>query len=144
MRIYFDNDSKFNQLIEQACTAVLAEEGYTNDAEVSFSLVSDAEIRELNKQYRGSDKPTDVLSFPMNELNPDTGAINLGDIIISLETAERQATEYGHSIERELAFLSVHSMLHLLGYEHEDDAGDKAMREKQTRILNRLGLAIIV
>jgi len=143
MKIYFSHDSKFNKLIKKSCEAVLREEGFDSDAEVSFTLVSDAEIRDLNKQYRGLDKPTDVLSFPVNELNPDTNAMNLGDIIISIEAAARQASEYGHGIEREIAFLTIHSMLHLLGYNHENNRNEeKVMREKQTRILDKLGLKV--
>jgi probable rRNA maturation factor len=144
MNIYFDEKSQYDELIKKCCEAVIAEENYAEEAEVSFTFVADEEIRELNSQYRGIDKPTDVLSFPINELNPDTNAINLGDIIISGETASRQAVEYNHSKEREIAFLTIHGMLHLLGYDHEEsEEAEKNMREKQTNILDGLELGIV-
>jgi len=148
LKIYFTEDSPHNPILQKACDAVLASENFTEPAEVSLTLVTDAEIRELNRQYRGFDKPTDVLSFPTEGLgghysiNPENGFKMLGDIIISLETAERQAHEYGHGLERELAFLCVHSMLHLLGCEHESEADEKVMREKQTKVLKDMGLDI--
>ena len=101
---------------------------HMTEAEVSVMIVCDKEIQELNLQYRGMDKPTDVLSFPMEDEE------YLGDIVISLPRARAQAEEYGHSIEREIAFLTAHSMLHLMGYDHEDE-----MFAKQEEILNELG-----
>lgn len=117
--------------------------------EVSVTLADNQHIRELNREYRGKDRPTDVLSFALNEgdepeilAGPDGTGIEtlLGDIIISLEMAESQAREYGHSLERELAYLTVHGMLHLLGYDHEDAARKVLMRQEEERILSRLGI----
>ncbi|MCL2047190.1 MAG: rRNA maturation RNase YbeY [Defluviitaleaceae bacterium] len=112
--------------------------------EVSISFVTDEEIKELNNTYRGLDKPTDVLSFPSME-SPDTkkgkAPFSIGDIVISTQTAARQAQEYAHSEERELAFLTVHGVLHLLGLDHEASANDeKIMNELQEKILNELGI----
>lgn len=108
--------------------------------EVSLVLVDDEYIHELNRDYRGIDRPTDVLSFALNE-GEEPEVIDgpeeslLGDIIISLETATRQAIEYNHSLERELAFLTVHGMLHLLGYDHEEENDRQQMREQEEHIL---------
>ena len=128
-------------------------------AEVCLLLVGDREIQETNREQRGVDQPTDVLSFPMleyegmedddgafceddvaGELNPETGEVMLGDIIVSLETAQRQAGEYGHSLARELGFLTVHGMLHLLGYDHEDEKDRALMRAREEEILAGEGL----
>lgn len=134
-------------LIRKCCTAVLAYEKFTEDAEVSVSFVDNAEIRELNKQFRNIDKSTDVLSFPLGEdglydLNNETNAYMLGDIVISLETAQKQALVYGHSLEREIGFLTVHSMLHLLGYDHETSKLESIkMREKEEAVLDKLGIS---
>lgn len=134
-------------LIRKCCQAVLSEEGFGNDAEVSVSFVDNAEIRQLNKIYRDKDKSTDVLSFPLGEngvydVNNETGAFLLGDVVISMETAVKQANIYGHSLEREVGFLTVHSMLHLLGYDHETSALDAAkMHEKEEMILESLGIS---
>lgn len=134
-------------LIRKCCQAVLSEEGFGNDAEVSVSFVDNAEIRRLNKIYRDKDKSTDVLSFPLGEngvydVNNETGAYLLGDVVISMETAVKQAHIYGHSLEREVGFLTVHSMLHLLGYDHETSALDAAkMHEKEEMILESLGVS---
>ncbi|MBP1765021.1 MAG: metalloprotease ybeY [Firmicutes bacterium] len=116
------------------------------DAEVSLVLADDAYIQELNCHYRGKDMPTDVLSFALNEGEEpeifDGPEENLlGDIIISLETAERQAVDYGHSIERELAFLTIHGLLHLLGYDHEQEEQRRVMRAEEERILSIIGLS---
>ena len=120
------------------------------DAEISFTFTDNEGIREINREYRGIDRATDVLSFPMLEFNDDiedaeyeteNGLVMLGDIVISIEKAREQAEEFGHSLRRELAFLTAHSMLHLLGYDHVDDAiGEKMMIEKQDRALNNLGI----
>jgi len=109
--------------------------------------VSNAEIRNLNRDYRDKDKSTDVLSFPMSDngvydINNETGAAILGDVVISLETAMKQAEMFGHSLEREIGFLTVHSMLHLLGYDHETSPLDsRIMREKEETILEKLGIS---
>lgn len=135
-------------LIRRCCQAVLATENFGRDAEVSVSFVSNNEIKNLNKIYRDKDSVTDVLSFPLTsadgtvELNHDTGAVMLGDVVISLETAVKQAQNYGHSLEREVGFLTVHSMLHLLGYDHETSLLDqRIMREKEESVLEKLGIS---
>lgn len=117
--------------------------------EVSVLITDDDGIHELNRDYRGIDRKTDVLSFPMleyeseekpkDEIFEDEENI-LGDIVISLETAVSQAEEYGHSVLREVCFLTVHSMLHLFGYDHEEDADRQKMREREEYFLNKLGL----
>lgn len=135
-------------LVRRACTAVLVEENFTDLAEVDVSFVDDEQIKELNAQFRNIDSSTDVLSFPLGEdgvydINPETNAKLLGDIVISLEHALYQADLYGHGIEREMAFLTVHSMLHLLGYDHVNGGIEQAtMREKEEKILEQLGLAV--
>lgn len=135
-------------LIRKACTATLKLEGFDNPAEVSVTLVNDETIREMNSKFRNIDASTDVLSFPLGEngvydVNPETGAKMLGDIVISVEHALSQADLYGHGIEREVAFLTVHSMLHLLGYDHEQGGLQKTiMREKEEKVLDALGPAI--
>lgn len=133
-------------LVRKCCQAVLTTEKFENDAEVSVSFVDNTEIRRLNKLYRNKDKSTDVLSFPLGEngvydINNETGACLLGDVVISIETAIRQANMYNHSLEREVGFLTVHSMLHLLGYDHETSSLDAAkMREKEEQVLEYLGI----
>lgn len=135
-------------LIRKACNATLEFEKFGNSAEVDVTLVDDEEIREINKEQRKIDSSTDVLSFPLGEngeydANPKTGALMLGDIVISVETALKQADLYGHGLEREIAFLTVHSILHLLGYDHVNGGMEQAiMREKEEAVLDALGLAI--
>lgn len=135
-------------LIRKSCTATLEFEGFKNPAEIDVSLVSDEAIKEMNAQFRNIDSETDVLSFPLGEngnfdTNPETGALMLGDVVISVDRAMAQADLYGHGIEREIAFLTVHSVLHLLGYDHENGGLEKTiMREKEEEILAALGLAI--
>jgi probable rRNA maturation factor len=150
MKIFFDDrganpvPKSFFTTIKKAALAAL-KECFEEDVkklkyEVSISLVTDAEITELNKKYREKDKPTDVLSFPAGEA-PSGAVFFMGDIVISAETAARQADEYGHSFERELAFLTVHGVLHLLGLDHEASPRDeKIMEEIQDKILSELGL----
>ncbi|MCQ2434779.1 MAG: rRNA maturation RNase YbeY [Oscillospiraceae bacterium] len=134
-------------LIRRCCQAVLTTEGFGYDTEVSVSFVDNKEIRKLNNIYRNKDSETDVLSFPLSEgdkleTNPETGFVVLGDIVISMETAVKQAKMYGHVLEREIAFLTVHSMLHLLGYDHETSPLDqRKMREKEESVLEKLGFA---
>lgn len=137
--------------INNVCEAVLKEEECDFDAQISITLVDNESIREINKEQRDIDRATDVLSFPMLEFDEEGNAdgdyemdgefVMLGDIVISMERAREQSIEYGHSFLREIAFLTAHSMLHLLGYDHVDDAkGEKIMCEKQEKILNLLGI----
>ena len=155
--IYFNNDQdkfpvtyKLKMLIRRAVDATLSFEGYENDCEVSVTFTDNAGIHLLNEQYRGVDRPTDVLSFPLTDFagqndEPaiDTPLVSLGDIVISLEKAAEQAEEFGHSFERETAFLTVHSMLHLLGYDHETGEEDELdMRARQTAIMEAMGLGV--
>ncbi len=133
-------------LLRRACTAVLVQENFDDSAEVGVRFVSDEEIQRLNRQHRNVDDVTDVLSFPLGEnneydTNPETGAKMLGDIVIALPRALQQARLYGHTLQRELAFLTVHSMLHLLGFDHEAGGLESVrMREKEEQVLVQLGL----
>jgi len=113
--------------------------------EVSIVLANDEYIHQLNRQYRGKDCPTDVLSFALNEgeeveVIDGPAEVLLGDIIISLETTARQAQEYGHSLERELAYLTVHGMLHLLGFDHMTEEDKQEMRQEEEYVLGLLGI----
>lgn len=135
--------------LEEILTSVLKKTSELYDleaqSEVSVVLVDDRYIRQLNREYRDKDYATDVLSFALNEGDEpqiiDGSPENLlGDIIISLETAVRQANEYGHSLEREVAFLTVHGMLHLLGYDHEEEADRQEMRREEEFVLGKLGI----
>lgn len=132
------------RLIEMCAVGALEEEEIEDDAEVSVTLVDNETIRELNNEHRGIDRATDVLSFPMGdeegfEVDPDTDAILLGDIVISLERAKEQAEEYGHSYRREVAFLLTHSLFHLLGYDHvNSEEEEKIMFAKQEKVLQKL------
>ncbi|MBR3920507.1 MAG: rRNA maturation RNase YbeY [Oscillospiraceae bacterium] len=154
VKVYVRNNQKdikvptgIRLLIRKCCQAVLKTEGFDKDAEVSVSFVSNDDIKSLNKMYRDKDKVTDVLSFPLSDdgkydINNETGMCLLGDVVISLQTAMSQAEMYGHSLEREIGFLTVHSMLHLLGYDHETSPLDEAiMMEKQEAILETLGIS---
>ena len=153
--IYFTNSQdkktityELKMLVRQAVVTTLAYEGYNHDCELSVTFTDNEGIRAINKQFRNIDAPTDVLSFPLVEYEaseePPVDSENmLGDIVISLERAEEQAEEFGHSFEREVSFLTVHSMLHLLGYDHvnsEDE--EKEMRERQRVIMKDLGLEV--
>lgn len=108
--------------------------------EVELTLCGDGEIRRINREFRGIDRPTDVLSFPMLEFHMPNVYVSLGNIVLSVETARRQAEEYGHSLKRELCFLCAHSALHLLGYDHETDVEREEMEAKQREILDALGI----
>ena len=134
------------KLIRRAVDKTLGYEGFTRDAEVSVVITDNETIRDINKEYRNIDSPTDVLSFPQyspGEEYPPTGFVTLGDIIISAERAENQAMIFGHPFERELAFLTVHSTLHLLGYDHETSREDELdMRRRQHEIMDLLGLHV--
>lgn len=134
-------------LIRRCCHAVLVNEKFEGSAEVCVNFVDNQEIKNLNARFRNKDIETDVLSFPLGEngqwdKNPQNGAFQLGDIVISVEKAIEQAESYGHSFQREIGFLTVHSMLHLLGYDHENGGLEYVrMREKEEEALINLGLS---
>ncbi len=153
--IGFDYESLLIKVVEEA----LRQEQCPYECEVNVRLTENEGIRRLNQEFRDLDVPTDVLSFPMVEyevpadfsqldspeaqvmyFNLDTKELLLGDIVISLERAREQSEEYGHSLERELAFLTAHSMLHLMGYDHMEDGEREVMEDKQERILQNLGI----
>lgn len=139
-------------LLRRVISAALEAEGMDLPCEINVLLTDDEGIHQVNLDMRGVDRPTDVLSFPMFDLSPgekpgeehedpDTGLVPLGDMCISLERAAAQAEEYGHSVERELSYLAVHSVLHLLGYDHMDEGPMKAqMRRREEHILEGLGI----
>lgn len=146
----------YQGIISEVVDVVLDYEDCPYESEVNVVITNDEEIHKINQEYRGINKATDVLSFPMVEyekpgefdwledygeyFNPETGELLLGDIMISIDHVWAQAQEYGHSVERELAFLSVHSMLHLCGYDHIEEEDRKIMEEKQREIMNLLGI----
>lgn len=153
--IYFMNDTdkavkySLKMLTRAAVIATLDYEGFCNDTEVSVTYTDNEGIRKLNAEFRGIDKATDVLSFPLTDFEGgeeppvDEPSVGLGDIVISLERAKEQAEEFGHSFEREVAFLTVHSMLHLLGYDHvNSEEEDADMRHRQREILENMGLGV--
>ncbi|MCR5484523.1 MAG: rRNA maturation RNase YbeY [Clostridiales bacterium] len=153
VKVIISNDQKVakiptgvRMLVRRCCTAVLVNEKFKGPAEISVRFVDDDEIQRLNREYRQVDSSTDVLSFPLGidgvyDINNDTGAQVLGDIVISIPHAIAQAEKYGHSFQREIAFLTVHSMLHLLGYDHENGGLESVrMREKEEEALTQLGL----
>ncbi len=148
-------DIAYKDIIRDITVATLEHENCPYDVELSVSIVSVESIQNINLEYRGMDKPTDVLSFPLNEFhkpahfedikdrcdafNPETNELMLGDIIISATHIIKQSDEYGHSRKRELAFLVVHSLLHLIGYDHIEDANRIIMEDRQRAILNFAG-----
>ena len=152
LKIYFENLApekityKLKMLVRKAILATLEYEDVDMDLEVSVTFTDNEGIRQLNREYRNIDRATDVLSFP--QINYDDGediseGEMLGDIVISLERAREQAEEFGHSFERECAFLCAHSTLHLLGYDHEiSDEDDADMRRRQSDVMKKLGLEI--
>ncbi len=143
---------ELQKTVEDVCNAVMESEECNFDAQISLTLVDNEEIRKINNEQRGIDRATDVLSFPMLEFDEngdcldadyemDGDFIVLGDIVISMERAREQSREFGHSFRREIAFLTAHSMLHLLGYDHVDDPeGERIMFAKQDAVLNGLGI----
>ena len=153
--VYFMNEAgepvtyKQKHLIREAIVESLVYEGFENDVQLSVTFTDNEGIRAINKSYRNIDSATDVLSFPLvdfeggEEPPMDEPLLPLGDIVISLERAREQALEFGHSYERELAFLTVHSMLHLLGYDHvNSEEEDMDMRRRQKEILEGMGLGV--
>lgn len=149
-KIKLENDQL--ELIKNTALECIANVQLKDACDISIILADDEHIRKLNNEFRKIDAPTDVLSFPMlemlegtilyeeSDLDMDTGLLLLGDVVISVETADRQALEYGHSIERELAFLASHGVFHLLGFDHVDVSGGSRMFEKQEEVLTRIGL----
>ncbi|AYX89964.1 rRNA maturation RNase YbeY [Staphylococcus cohnii] len=137
-------DNNWFKQIDDLLTFAKEKEGIENDAELSVTFVDKAEIQQINKMYRDKDKVTDVISFALEEDEPEISGLDiprvLGDIIICTEVAQSQADEYGHSFERELGFLALHGFLHLLGYDHMDEVDEKEMFGRQDEILNAYGL----
>lgn len=150
MNLLISNNSKEDLDLDQieamaykTIEEVLRVEDFTSDVEVSLTLVDKDEIHTLNRDYRGVDRPTDVLSFPMDdEIFPGEEDVDLilGDIVICLDIAKAQAEEYGHSLDRELSYLICHSSLHLLGYDHMEDDEKAIMRGKEKEIMKNLGV----
>lgn len=144
----------YETLLNQVIPAVLSAEGVSVPCEVDVLLTNDKGIHKINLEQRGVDQPTDVLSFPMFEclpglpptaedaaIDPGTGLLPLGDLVISLERVEVQGREYGYGARREFAYLTVHSILHLLGYDHVDEGPEKArMRDREEDVLKSLGI----
>ncbi|MCX7710301.1 MAG: rRNA maturation RNase YbeY [Clostridia bacterium] len=147
-----DVTEEMNILLCKAVELSLQSENFTIPAEVSILLVNNETIQDMNCEHREIDRPTDVLSFPVvcmedgeiitdeGDFDMDGNLLILGDIVISMEKVEEQAAEYGHSFERELAFLATHGMFHLLGYDHGDEKQEKRMMEKQEAVLEQMGL----
>lgn len=142
--IYFDNrqdlikiDEEIENIVEKSIEAALKEIEFTDDYEVSVSFVGDEEIHELNRDYRGVDRTTDVLSFPMD----DEFTNMLGDIVININKVIEQANEYGHSEKREISYLTVHSTLHLMGFDHEEEEDKKEMRAVEDRVMEKLEIS---
>ncbi|WP_430785194.1 rRNA maturation RNase YbeY [Virgibacillus flavescens] len=139
--------SDYIDILQRLLIFAAEKEGITQEAEVSVNFVTNNEIQELNRNYRQQDKPTDVISFALQETMEDEMNIVgedmpliLGDIVISVERAEQQAADYNHTFERELGFLTIHGFLHLLGYDHMTDEDEKNMFQKQEEILNAFEL----
>jgi probable rRNA maturation factor len=132
-------------LLRRCCNAVLIMEGFNDSAEISITFVDEEQIHVLNREHRNVDSPTDVLSFPLAEngqfdINPENGAKMLGDIILNSPWVVKQAKEFGHSFQREIAYLTAHSMLHLLGYDHVEGGMEAVrMREKEEEVMGMLG-----
>lgn len=154
-------DFDYKKVIEQVISQAILQEKCPYECEINLTFTDNEGIREINREFRELDVPTDVLSFPMitysvpgdfshlgnpeeeaavGSFNPETGELLLGDIVISLERAEEQSKQYGHSMKREIAFLVAHSMLHLFGYDHMEDNQREIMEERQEKILQDLGI----
>ena len=163
MTIHIENESEeslefnYQEIIQKVVEECLDFEECPYEAEVNIVLTNNEEIHQINREYRDIDSPTDVLSFPNIDyegpgnfsnleesteayFNPDTGELFLGDIVISVEKAISQAQEYGHSLEREVAFLVAHSMFHLFGYDHMIEEERTLMEDKQRKVLNNLNI----
>ena len=156
VRIYFENEQTersvseyLKRLIRKTVRATLDYEGFAHKCELSVTFTDNEGIHTLNREYRGIDRPTDVLSFPQFDfgdgetLPTRDESVSLGDVVLSLERAAEQAREYGHSYSREIAFLTAHSVLHLLGYDHEKgEKEDEDMRKRQRAVMDRIGLSV--
>ena len=150
-------DLPCEEIITEVVTEALDYENCPYEAEVNVLLTDNEDIRQINREYRNIDSPTDVLSFPTctyprgtgrdnepllrREIDPDTGCVHLGDIVISLEHARAQAQEYGHSAAREIGYLLAHGLMHVMGYDHMNEMDKRAMREKEEAALSRAGLS---
>ena len=145
MTIYYNYEAKqklyipWMNIIGDVVTGTLEYMKFKKEAEVSVSVVDGEHIKELNRDFRNIDRVTDVLSFPIGDKNPETGEIVLGDIVLCAEKVISQAQEFGHTRKRELAFLTCHSMLHLLGYDHIEEDDRIEMENLQRKILERIG-----
>ena len=145
IKIYFDIQTDpipklYETLIKRVIRTTVAEQYPNHRFEVNVTICDDETIHQINKEHRNIDKPTDVLSFPFYDFDTPNITTLLGDIIISRDTAYRQAKEYGHSPKREFCFLAAHSALHLLGYDHETEPERIEMEAKQKEILDKLGI----
>ena len=148
MKIYFEEEQVVSQeildtMMKAAELCIDAENIDVDRSEISVTFVDMEEIHQLNRDYREVDSPTDVLSFPQfDDLNdlPEEGEIALGDVVICKEKAEEQAEEFGHSFEREIIYLFVHSVLHLLGYDHMNEDEKKIMRRREEEVMTELGI----
>lgn len=145
MDIYIDNRQEkieitddIHDIIEEVLKSILIDELDSLDCEISISLVDNKEIKDLNREYRNIDRETDVLSFPMDQDFNIPGVVLLGDIIISMEKAKEQAEEFSHSLEREIAYLTAHSLYHLLGYDHMEEEEKIEMRKKEKSTMKKL------
>jgi probable rRNA maturation factor len=142
--IHIESEISFpKDLLERAARATLEHEAQSLDSELSVILTDDARLHELNLNYLGVDAPTDVLSFPASETDPETGAPYIGDILISIPRAQTQAEAAGHSLEAELQLLVVHGVLHLIGHDHAQAKEKARMWKAQAEILESLGLGQI-
>ena len=145
MTIYYNYEANqklyipWMNIISDIITGTLDYMKFRKEAEVSVSVVDPDQIRELNRDFRNIDRVTDVLSFPIGDKNPETGEIVLGDIVLCAEKVISQAAEFGHTRKRELAFLTCHSMLHLLGYDHINEEERLEMEDLQRKILEKTG-----
>lgn len=140
--ITIESKRETNKLLRRAALETLRQSDAPSKAELSIFLTSDSHLQALNQQHLGIDAPTDVLSFPADETDPDTGDLYLGDILISYPRAQAQASAGGHSTKDELQLLVVHGVLHLMGYDHADAEGKKRMWSAQEKILSAIGCEI--
>ena len=142
--INIESDSPFpNKLLENAARAALENQSESLDVDLTIVLADDSRVQKLNREYLGIDSPTDVLSFPASETDPETGSRYIGDIIISIPYVAKSAGQAGHNVEAEVQLLVVHGVLHLLGHDHAEPKEKARMWKAQAEILERLGLGDI-